>query len=283
MELERPATSALIRLLREAGRAKPRSIGFGRDREDGKQALPMVLVAELPGLDPEAAAAAVKAGAMAVSFAVDAATASTLGSGAVLDAAVKACGEAAPGRSFAPDAAIGVDLPEIVAQAGIDFLVAPVQRAPASLLTTERLAKIPLVDASQPAALIRAIGDMDVDALCVAPPRRRRNAADLTVYDLMHYRGVAELARPPIMVVAEQAIRGADLQALRDVGVDGIVVPLRKFESTAAAAAELESMKTAIGTVRITRKSDRARGDVLLPRVAASAVPAAGDDDDDDE
>src|SRR5207253_365988 len=96
-----------------------------------------------------------------------------------LENAVRACGDAVAGLLFTGEAEIRADLPDQLADSGIDFLIAPVQRTPASLLTHESLAKVPLVDASQPAALIRAIGDMDVDALCVAPPRRRRNATEL--------------------------------------------------------------------------------------------------------
>src|SRR6185503_10738867 len=129
------------------------------------------------------------------------------GGSAALTEAIQACGEAIPGLVFGPDAELTSDLPERLADAKVDFVVAPVQRAPAAFLSAESIAKVPSIDASQPAALIRALGDMEVDALCVAPPRRRRNAAELTVYDLMHYKGVAERARPPIMVLAEQTIR----------------------------------------------------------------------------
>jgi hypothetical protein len=184
---------------------------------------------------------------------------------------------------FGADADLTSDMPEKLADAGIDFVVAPVQRTPAAFLSTESIAKIPSVDASQPSALIRALGDMDVDALCVAPPRRRRNAVELTVYDLMHYKGVAELARPPILVFAEQAIRPGDLQALRDVGVDGVVLPLAKLGDSGAE--QIGAFRDAIAKVKVARKRSSADegGNVFLPRMGAAATASADEDDDGDD
>jgi hypothetical protein len=284
MELERPAKSALIKLLRAAGRARPRTLGFGRDRDEGKTPPAMVLVAQVDGLDAAAARAAVAAGASAVAFKVGPEAVGGLAEGSsALKDAISACGDAVPGLVFGPDAELTSDLPERLSGAGVDFVVAPVQRTPAAFLVAESIAKVPSVDASQPAALIRALGDMDVDALCVAPPRRRRNAAELTVYDLMHYKGVAELARPPILVLAEQAIRPGDLQALRDVGVDGLVLPLAKFG--AEAAEQVAVFCDAIAKVKIQRKRSAADdgGNVFLPRVGPAATASADDDDEDDD
>ena len=276
MELETPTSSALIKLLRQSGRARPRSLGFGRDRDDEKQPAALVLVAQVDGLDAAAARSAVEAGAAAVAFTVGATDAADAGR---LGEAVAACGAAAPGVVFGPDAELSVDLPAKLAEAKIDFLIASVHRAPAALLGEEKIARIPAIDASHPPALVRALGDMDVDALCVSPPRRRRNAGELTVYDLMHYRGVAELARPPILVVAEQTIRPEDLQALRDVGVDGLVLPLARF------GGQLSAFRDAVAKVKIQRRRAAAaedRGGAFLPRSLPAAASGGGDDDDDD-
>jgi hypothetical protein len=285
MELERPAKSALIKLLRGAGRAKPRSLGFGRGRDEDKPAAAMVLVAQVDGLDAAAAKAAIAAGAAAVAFTVGPEAVGGLAEGSsALREAIQACGEAVPGLVFGPDAELTGDMPERFAAAKVDFVVAPVQRTPAAFLTAESIAKVPSVDASQPAALIRALGDMDVDALCVSPPRRRRNAAELTVYDMMHYKGVAELARPPIMVLAEQAIHPGDLQALRDVGVDGIVLPVAKLGDDAAE--RITAFRDAIAKVKVQRKRSGADdgGNVFLPRVGPATTASAdeGDEEDDD-
>jgi hypothetical protein len=283
MELERPAKSALIKLLRGAGRARPRSLGFGRERAEEKQPTAIVLLAEIEGLDPAAARSAVAAGAAAIAFVVGPEAVGGLAADSdALTSAIDACGDAAAGLVFGADAELMNDMPERLAASGVDFVVAPVQRTPASFLMAESMGRVPSIDASQPAALIRALGEMDVDALYVAPPRRRRNAAELTLYDLMHYRGVAELARPPIMVLAEQGVRPEDLQALRDVGVDGVVIPLRRF---GGAAEQLSAYRDAAATVKVQRKrtgSDEG-GSVFLPRVGAATVASAGDDDDDED
>src|SRR5919199_2228552 len=101
MEIERPPTSALIKRLRDASRAKPRSMGFGR-REEEAAAPAMVLVAQVNGLDDRAARAAAGAGAGAIAFALTEAEAAGIAAGesAALREAVAACGDAAPGLLF---------------------------------------------------------------------------------------------------------------------------------------------------------------------------------------
>jgi len=65
MEIERPPSSALIKRLRDASRARPRSLGFGR-REDEAAAPPLVLIARIDGLNASAASQAAATGAAAV-------------------------------------------------------------------------------------------------------------------------------------------------------------------------------------------------------------------------
>lgn len=281
MDLERTPTSALIKRLRDAARARPRSLGFGRERAGAPPPPPMLLVAEVAGLDGAAASAAVAAGAAAVAFTIDAATAASIDNDlAAVAAAARAIVDAIPGLAFAADAAIPAGLPDRLAGVGIDFVVASVQRAPASLLNVESIARVPLIDASQPAGMLRALGEMKIDAVVVGPPRRRRAAADLTVFDLMHYRQVAEFVRQPVLLRAEQTIQADDLQAIRDLGIEGIVLPLA---SLADAAATLTAFRDAIGKIKITRHPERADGGVFLPRPSVATAVAADDGDGDDD
>src|SRR5687768_14128994 len=115
MELERPSKSALVRRLREAARGKPRSLGFGRDRDE--QPTPaVVLVAEVAELDAAAARKVVADGAGAVVFALEGAASDHIARDG--KAAIAACGEAVAGLSVS-----GAFDAEAVAKAGFDFVV----------------------------------------------------------------------------------------------------------------------------------------------------------------
>src|SRR2546428_2864093 len=146
MEIERPPTSTLIKRLREASRAKPRSMGFGR-REDEAAAPAMVLVAQVAGLDGRAARAAARAGAAAIAFALSDSEAAAIaaGEGAALRQAVAACGDAVPGLLFG-DAPASADLAERVEPTGVDFAIASIERAPAALLSHETPALLARID-----------------------------------------------------------------------------------------------------------------------------------------
>src|SRR5262245_61365352 len=110
MEIDRPPTSTLIKRLRDASRARPRSMGFGR-REDEAAAPAMVLIARVAGLDAAAARAAADDGAAAIAFALTGPEAAALAGGQsdALQPAVEACGEAAPGLLFG-DAPVSAEL-----------------------------------------------------------------------------------------------------------------------------------------------------------------------------
>jgi hypothetical protein len=279
MELERSPTSALIKRLRDASRAKPRSLGFGR-REDAPAATAMVLIAQVAGLDPSAASAATAAGAAAVAFAVTGQEASAIAAGETgrLREAVGACGDAVAGLLFEGDLPVPADLAARVEGLGLDFAICTVERAPAALLGQESLALVARVDDyGERPAFLRALGELKADAVLAGPAQPTAGHAALTVFDLMGYKLVVESVRQPVLVVADAAIRPEDLQTLRDVGVDGLVV-------AAGDAAALGQYRDAIAKVKITRRATAsANGGPLLPRLSPTGGGSSDDGGDEDD
>ena len=265
MELERPSNSALVRRLREAARAKPRSLGFGRDRDE-KATPAVVVVAQVKGLDATAAKDAVADGAAAVLFALEGPAGDQVGRDG--KAAVSACGDAVAGLAVSGD----VDASALT-RAGFDFVVLNVEDAPAAVLTAEGLAKVARVGAaSQTTGLLRALGELQVDAVLAG---RSGGASGLTVLDLMSYRHVVDCMRQPVLVVADESIQAEHLQALRDVGIVGIVLPgVGRVAAFAASAAK----------VKASRAAGAGGGMSLVPKLGAPpAAEADGDDQDDDD
>jgi hypothetical protein len=265
MELERPSNSALVRRLREAARGKPRSLGFGRDRDD-KPTPAVVVVAEVRGLDASAARDAVADGAAAVVFVVDGPSREQVSRDG--QAAVQACGGAVAGI------ALGGEIDAVaLAEAGFDFVLAGVDEAPIGFVAVEGVAKVARVDASSQTGLLRALGELPIDAVIAG---RVGGAAGLTVLDLMTYRHVVDSMRQAVLVVVDDSIQAEHLQVLRDSGIVGVVLPGRgRVAAFAAAAAK----------VKATRAAGASSAMAVLPRLG----PAAGgdveheDDDDDDE
>jgi hypothetical protein len=278
MDLERPSTSALIRRLREAARAKERSIGFARERGAEAPAAPVVLLAEVSGLDGVAASRAVAAGAASVLFALDPEVAGRLAREPASAAkAIEACGEAVAGVTVAA-AAWGLGgLTDGLSKAGFDYVVADVDGAPATLLTTEGIARVARVEeAAQTTGLLRALGDLPVDAVLAGRPRPALAGTGLSLLDLMSYRHVIECLRQPVVVVADESVRPADLQALRDLGVVGVLVPV-------ANGAALAPLREAIASVKAGRAAGTGGPAVTLPRLAPDQSGESEGDDDDDE
>jgi hypothetical protein len=277
MEIDRPPTSTLIKRLRDASRAKPRSMGFGR-REDEAAAPAMVLVARIAGLDAAAARAAVEDGAAAVAFGLTGPEAAALAAGKsdALEEAVAACGEAAPGLLFG-DGPVAAGLTARLESLGVDFAISAVERAPAALLGREAPALVARIDNyGERPAFLRALGELKVDAVVAGRVQLASDQDGLTLFDLMAYKLVVESVRQPVLVVADESVRPDDLQALRDVGIDGVILAASGGQEGA-----LARYRDAIAKVKITRRAAPS-GDTgpLLPRPGPSG---AGSDDEGDE
>lgn len=281
MEIERSPTSTLIKRLRDASRAKSRSLGFGR-RDDERAAPAMVLVAQVSGLDAAAAAAAVHGGAAAIAFALTSAEAIALAKGQItdLEAGLQACGSAVPGLLFSGDALPPVDLARRLDGVGVDFVIASVDRAPAALMGQEGLGLIARIDDyGEHPAFLRGLGELRVDGVVAGRRHASSGYQDLTVSDLMGYKLVVESVRQPVLVIADGAIRPDNLQALRDLGVDGVIVTI-----SALPGGELGPFREAVAKLKITRRAS-AGGDSgsLVPRLGRSDDGTSDEDPDDDD
>src|SRR5207253_2776317 len=102
------------------------------------------------------------------------------------------------------------------------------------------------VTGSETAALAAGDDAALQEAVLAGRARPGSGSAGLTVFDLMAYKLVVESVRQPVLVVADDAIRPDDLQALRDVGVDGLILA-----ASHGAEATLAPYRDAIARVKI--------------------------------
>lgn len=276
MDTERTSPSALVRRLREAGRAKPRSFGFARGEEvDSKPRPTMLLMVEVEGLDSAAASIAIKNGAAAILFRADAAAIKALdgNDSKAFATAAKACGDAVPGVLLPSGTTLSQEAAKSLQEAGFDFVFFAADEAPAQLLAVDKIARVARASAGLATGLLRALGELRVDVVAVEP---LGTGDQLMVTDLIAYRHVADALHQPMLIIASAVTSPADLQALRDVGAEAVLLPL----SLADRATEY---RDAIEAVKIHRQGDR-RGDipVVLPRPSGSGGEDQGGDEDDE-
>lgn len=272
MARDEATKSKLVKLLRQISHGSAAHIGLVPSREPRVPA--MALVIGLEQADAQSvAAAATSADAVAVP------AAEGMSQWQVL---AKAAGEKPIGFLIAGDTTISAEeLKQYVDQAP-DFLIAMAGAAPAALLSTTGIGKIIALDESYPAQLIRALGEMAVDAV-LAEAGVDSGSGPLAVRDLLYYRQVVDLVRRPVLVAADQRLTTETLPPLRDMGVEGLLLhvpagmkPNELYERVAAYRKAIDGLGRPIGRAREF-------GGAMLPRVTPSPAVSAEPEEEPDE
>ncbi|MGH8629823.1 MAG: hypothetical protein ACREU7_03530 [Burkholderiales bacterium] len=250
--------SKLAERIRKAGRTEQSPLGFARAARVPSATL--LTIVQVNANESSKAAEALEKGADAVIL--DGAD-----SGKVKDAAKKA-----------PAVLLGAvpkkaERDEIAAlrDAGADFIVLDPQSTPAAALLEEKIGLVATIDSESDDTTLRLYGELELDALIVAPPDE-----PLTVQRLLRLRRFAALTRTPLFTEAAADSDASHLQALRDSGIVAVLVP-------ASALGKLNKLREVILSLpaRGGRKREEAR-DALLPTQALAGSSDGYDDEDDD-
>ena len=126
---------------------------------------------------------------------------------------------------------------------GCDFLVFDTEKTPLALLEEEGLGKIVEVEPSLADGLIRAIGQLPIDAVLIG------GEVSLSVHRLMVCQHLANLVRKPLVVLAPLGMSKEDLNGLWEAGMSGVMV---KVEG--GAREELSGLRQAIETLPPSRR-----------------------------
>jgi hypothetical protein len=161
-------------------------------------------------------------------------------------------------------------------KAGADFMVFPAASRVSATPGDEKLGKILQVESSMDDGLLRAANDLPVDAVLVADTFEDGGA--LVWHQLMIYQHLANFISKPLIVPAPVSIAGAELKALWDAGVDGIIV-----ETDAAGAEGLKALRQAIDNLPPRSARKRGRADAVLPRLAGEARTEPPEEDEEED
>ena len=203
--------SEFLKKLEEISRGKARSIGFGAT---GKSKVPsMMLIGCLTSLDEEPPQIAISSKVDALLYDIKD------GAGQAYTIA-----KLAENKDKIP---WGVRLqkagPEGInrlAEAGCDFVVLD-HDSLAQVLEEEKMAKVLEIETSLKDGMLRAIGQLPVDALLIAEDK---HSGSLTINQLLNYHRVTGFAGKYSLASLPKEI--SDLGALRDSGIKGVVMEI---------------------------------------------------------
>ncbi|MFH1639967.1 MAG: hypothetical protein ABIB93_06660 [Chloroflexota bacterium] len=255
--------SVFIDRLKEIGRVAPQHMGFGKE----------IPPAQKPKIALVASIAPVNAQDMA--------------SGIVgADAALLNLSRLAQGQTLGEISRVMTDIPwgvrvqsgdpekiEELSRSGCDFVVFQADKMPLSLVQYEKLGKILEVGTSLPDGLLRAINQIQVDAVFL---RSEDKPSSLTWHDLMFFRHFADLLSKPLLVMASKEISSEELLVLWETGVDIVVVPVEEAGRT------VKELHEQIDGLTFSRKRQEKRQEAILPAFSRNAFREEEEEEEDE-
>jgi hypothetical protein len=156
-------------------------------------------------------------------------------------------------------------------QQGFEFIVFGADDAPASILLEEEAGLVMAVQEELPDSLLQALQWLPLDALLV------RWDGGVTVRRQLELQRLSGFARKPLLLVVENEPKAAELEALREAGVVGVVVDL----TGTGGEARLKTLRATIDGLR--PRPRRSRSDSQIVSVSPATITAAAESDDDDD
>jgi hypothetical protein len=250
--------SIFIEMLEKAGERAASPIGFAAAA--GMDANPPQIVLAARVMEEDLAKKPTLAGAEAAALLVG-------GQCPISDAAASALEGRLWGVRLSPPSTFTVDQAQALVNQGCDFIVFEGTDTEAAVLNDEELGKIVTLTADMDEEVARAIAGLSVDAVLFGPGVRGK---PLTVGDLVPVQKVRQLVGQPFIVEVPDGLQQADVEAMRNLGVDGLIVDVPPLERVAEMKALIDALPR--------RPARRGRSDALVPGAATDA----GDDEFDD-
>ncbi len=162
-----------------------------------------------------------------------------------------------------------------IGKTGCDFVVFPAVDTPLSRFQGDEVGKILEVESSISEGLLRAVNELPVDAVLI--DNKPGEDYLLTWHQLALFRRFTDLLTKPLLVSIPSNVTAGELQALCDVGVNGVVV-----------SAGVEPTKDLINQLRhlidnLVPPRRRRKVEALLPRVGGEISMAAEEVEEEDE
>lgn len=180
------------------------------------------------------------------------------------------------GEVKAGDAPWGVTLPEVTAddiaslrEKGCDFIALSAGGILLDAMKDEELGRVMVTPRDLSTEQAHSLGDLPIDAVLLTEPL----SPPMTLQALMDLSALRGEIAKPALVLLSGVPSAWEVECLRDIGVDGVVV-----DAAHAGAADLEALKQHI--LALPRR--RPRGERPAPSVSQPAVTANADLDEEE-
>jgi hypothetical protein len=170
---------------------------------------------------------------------------------------------------------IGAEGIKQIAGAGGDFLVLPAAGGILAELEDSQVGMVLEVEMSLEESLLSTVSRLPVDAVLIAAGPLE--GPFLTWHRLMHLQRCADLLTKPLMVSIPLNLTAAELKALWDTGVDGVVVEVGAKQP----AGGLSELRRAIDGLPPAAKRRRGKRAALLPYTTPEMDRVAEEPDED--
>ncbi|MDO8532338.1 MAG: hypothetical protein Q7T26_09295 [Dehalococcoidia bacterium] len=255
--------SKLVERLEKLAHGVNQPMGFGFHAAQPKTPS-LLTIALLDKENPRTAAAAASAGADFIVVPVSAANIKDLG--ATFKAAESvSCGVLCHDLS-------AEHIPALK-EAGCDFLVFEPQQAPMSILRDEEMGKVLVLDNLMEDTLAATAEQLEVDAVLLDlgdPP--------LTIQRVMVFQRTAGLTSKSVIAVVPATLSIAEVEVLRDMGVQGLAVRVKDVKSAEAIS---DLRKAAEGLAPPKKKKMKANA--IVPRIALRTAPDEDGEEEEEE
>ncbi len=156
-------------------------------------------------------------------------------------------------------------------ESGCDFVVfSPTSRIP-DLPQDEKTGKILQVESSMDDGLLRAVNDLPADAVLVTDTLDDNET--LTMHRLMIYQHLANFITKPLLVPVSANISEAELKALQDAEIDGVM----------AEGTDLKELRKTISKLPPRSVKKRDKTGVLLPHIGGETKAAPPDEEEEED
>ena len=253
--------SRFIEKLKQASKAKLPPLGFGRAQKAVKPKMMLIAV-----LDQDDAARAARLAGEADAILLKAVDETSLAE------ASKIITENIKDIPFGILSGKNGGLKEAAAT-GFDFIAFPLD-SPLEIIEDEDIGRLLVIEAAMDKELLRAIGDMPLDAVLIGGEEAKQS--HFTWRHFMLFRGIAAMCGKPLLLWITTETGEDELQLLWEAGVAGVAVETKT-------AAEIKKLSGIIDNLKPPSKKRKDKNRAIVPLMREEAAPVIDKDIEEEE
>lgn len=163
---------------------------------------------------------------------------------------------------------------EVLENEAVDYLVFSDITAPATILASDNLGRIIATPPDFPEELAHGLNEIPIDAIILTGIE---DTSPISVKDLLRIRSFRDIVDKPILILRSVTLTKQELEILRDIGIQGIIVDCKWMDPQLTI-----TLRDEIDTL-LPRKTRNIGSKALLPTLNQEPEQTYNDDDDYDD